>query len=47
LQVQTVKGYYKPYLAAIEPLQVKPREHELFQRMPGNAWVSVRSAMTD
>ncbi|KAF2736500.1 hypothetical protein EJ04DRAFT_511002 [Polyplosphaeria fusca] len=39
--VQLKKEYYKPYLAATEPLWLKPREMELWERMPGPNWVSV------
>lgn len=37
------KEYYVPYIEATEPMWVKPREFEIFERMPGNAWVSMSS----
>lgn len=33
LQTQLQKEYYKPYLAATEPLFVKPREYKLYSRL--------------
>ncbi|KAJ4292673.1 hypothetical protein N0V90_009336 [Kalmusia sp. IMI 367209] len=43
--VNLKKEYYKPYLEATEPLYLKPREFEIFERMPENQWVSVKEAM--
>ncbi|KAF1954591.1 hypothetical protein CC80DRAFT_493718 [Byssothecium circinans] len=45
MNVQLKKDYYKPYLAAIESMQVKPREFEILTRMAGNEWVSVSKEM--
>ena len=33
-QVQLKKEYYKPYIAATEPLWTKPREFKFWERMP-------------
>lgn len=38
LQVQATKPYYKPYLEASEPMYVRPRVQELWERMPGDEW---------
>ena len=35
LQVQLQKEYYKPYLAATEPMFIKPREFKILKRVPG------------
>ncbi|KAF4629857.1 hypothetical protein G7Y89_g8293 [Cudoniella acicularis] len=34
LQVQFQKDYYKPYIAATEPLFIKPREFQIFDKLP-------------
>ncbi|KAI4246872.1 MAG: hypothetical protein L6R42_009780, partial [Xanthoria sp. 1 TBL-2021] len=34
--VQITKDYYKPYLAATEPMFVKPREIKFYERMEGD-----------
>lgn len=31
----------KALLASMQPLFTKPREIEIWERMPGNSWVSV------
>lgn len=41
------KEYYKPYVAVTEPLWIKPREIEIWERMPGNAWVTVKKGLTE
>ncbi|KAF2868754.1 Afadin and alpha-actinin-binding-domain-containing protein [Massariosphaeria phaeospora] len=38
LTVQIQKEYYKPYMAATEPLFIKPREVEFYERMQGKTW---------
>jgi hypothetical protein len=43
--VQLKKEYYKEYLETTTPMWVKPREFEIFERMPGNEWVKVKEAM--
>jgi quinol monooxygenase YgiN len=45
--VQLTKDYYKPYLAATEPLWIKPRTFEIWERMPGNAWISVKEGLAN
>ncbi|KAF2258431.1 hypothetical protein CC78DRAFT_549151 [Lojkania enalia] len=40
VNVQLKKEYYKPYLAVTEPMFLKPREVEVWERMPGNEWVA-------
>lgn len=44
-QVQLEKDYYKPYIEKTQPMWVKPREHEILERMPGNQWVHVKAAL--
>ncbi|CAG8949538.1 hypothetical protein HYFRA_00007770 [Hymenoscyphus fraxineus] len=34
LGVQMQKDYYKPYLAATEPMFLKPREFKVFEKLP-------------
>ncbi|KAH7394307.1 hypothetical protein BKA66DRAFT_438668 [Pyrenochaeta sp. MPI-SDFR-AT-0127] len=46
-EVQMQKEYYKPYVAVTEPLWIKPREIEIWERMPGNAWVTVKKGLTE
>jgi hypothetical protein len=41
-QVQIKKDYYKPYHAAVKDMLLKPIEHEIYSRMPGNEWSSVK-----
>ncbi|KAL8999594.1 MAG: hypothetical protein Q9169_001554 [Polycauliona sp. 2 TL-2023] len=36
---QITKPYYAPYLAATEPMFVKPREVKFYHRMDDKAWV--------
>ncbi|KAI4253867.1 MAG: hypothetical protein L6R42_007413 [Xanthoria sp. 1 TBL-2021] len=36
MTVQITKDYYKPYLAATEPMFVKPREIKFYDRMEGD-----------
>lgn len=43
--MQLKKDYYKPYMEKTEPMFIKPREHELWERMPGNTWTSVSKEM--
>jgi hypothetical protein len=38
MKVQLQKEYYKPYLAITEPMFIKPREFEIWNRMPGKEW---------
>ncbi|KAG8157326.1 hypothetical protein KVR01_012710 [Diaporthe batatas] len=40
--VQIKKDYYKPYHAALQDMLLKPIEHEIYSRMPGNEWSSVK-----
>ena len=42
-QVQRHKPYYKHYREVVEPLFIKPQEVEIFSRMPGNEWASIRT----
>src|SRR5688500_2050766 len=44
-QVQLQKDYYKPSLAKIEPLLIKEREFEIWERYPGTEWVTVKKEM--
>jgi hypothetical protein len=37
--VQVNREYYKPYLAVTEPMWIKPREVEIWERMDGGKWV--------
>jgi hypothetical protein len=46
-QVQIPKDYYKPYFAVTEPMFIKPREFEIWERFPGNEWVAVKKEMTE
>jgi hypothetical protein len=46
-QVQIQKEYYKPYFAITEPMFIKPREVELWERFPGNEWVVVKKEMIE
>jgi hypothetical protein len=39
------KDYYKPYLAATEPLWIKPRTFEVWERMPDKAWTTVKEGL--
>jgi hypothetical protein len=34
--VQVQKDYYKPYYEKTNPMWVKPREHEIFVKLPGS-----------
>jgi hypothetical protein len=45
--VQIPKEYYKPYFAVTEPMFIKPREFEIWERFPGNEWVAVKKEMTE
>jgi quinol monooxygenase YgiN len=38
VQVQLKKDYYKSYAAETEPLWIKPREIEIWERMPSREW---------
>ncbi|POS73082.1 hypothetical protein DHEL01_v208525 [Diaporthe helianthi] len=40
--VQIKKDYYRPYHAALKDMLLKPVEHEIYSRMPGNEWTSVK-----
>ncbi len=40
-QEQLTKEYYKPYVAATEPLWIKPRELNFFNRMPAG-WIKAK-----
>jgi hypothetical protein len=40
-QVQAQKDYYKPYVAVTEPMWIKPRELEIWQRK-GEEWRNVK-----
>jgi hypothetical protein len=46
-QVQIPKEYYKSYFAVTEPMFLKPREYEIWERFPENEWVSVKKEMTE
>jgi len=35
------REYYKPYFAVTEPMFIKPREFEIWNRMPENDWLYV------
>ncbi|OCK95915.1 uncharacterized protein K441DRAFT_554130 [Cenococcum geophilum 1.58] len=37
-EVQLKKDYYKSYAAETEPLWIKPREVEVWERMPSREW---------
>jgi hypothetical protein len=41
--VQIPKEYYKPYFAVTEPMFIKPREFEIWERFPG----TVKKEMTE
>ncbi|KAF2470908.1 uncharacterized protein BDR25DRAFT_303506 [Lindgomyces ingoldianus] len=45
INVQFKKDYYKPYLTITEPIYIKPREHEIYDCMPGKDWVYVSKEM--
>jgi hypothetical protein len=45
--VQLKREYYKPYLAATEPMYIKPREFELWNRMEAVEWVMVDKSAYD
>jgi hypothetical protein len=36
------KEYYGPYLEVTEPMFLKPREFEIWKRMEGDEWRSVK-----
>ena len=38
VQVQLKKDYYKSYAAETEPLWIKPREIEIWERMSSREW---------
>ncbi|KAH7014675.1 hypothetical protein B0J12DRAFT_746956 [Macrophomina phaseolina] len=40
--VQEKKEYYKAYFETTRPMYKKPLELEIYTRMPGNKWVSVK-----
>ncbi|RYP37145.1 hypothetical protein DL768_010898 [Monosporascus sp. mg162] len=42
MNVQQHKPYYKHYHEVVEPMFIKPQEVEIFSRIPGNEWASVR-----
>ncbi|KAF2707230.1 hypothetical protein K504DRAFT_535755 [Pleomassaria siparia CBS 279.74] len=42
MNVQMKKPYYEPYLAITEPMFIKERTFEIWGRMPGKEWVSVK-----
>ncbi|KAI1125431.1 hypothetical protein F5Y10DRAFT_268155 [Nemania abortiva] len=42
MSVQAKKEYYNHYREHVEPLFIKPQETEIFSRIPGNSWASVR-----
>lgn len=42
--VQMTKDYYKPLFALTEPMLLKPRQFEVWERM-GDDWVSVKSSI--
>lgn len=42
MKVQLAKEYYKPYLAATEPMFIKPRQFEMFNRMPPG-WATAKA----
>ncbi|KAH7080183.1 hypothetical protein BKA63DRAFT_562889 [Paraphoma chrysanthemicola] len=42
IKIQINKEYYKPYVAITEPMWIKPRTIEIWERMPGNEWISIK-----
>lgn len=42
MQHQITKDYYKPYMAATEPLWIEPREFTFFSRMPAG-WTNAKA----
>jgi hypothetical protein len=42
IQVQSKKDYYTHYHEVVEPMFIKPQEVEIFSRIAGNEWASVR-----
>ncbi|CAO2657939.1 Nn.00g071990.m01.CDS01 [Neocucurbitaria sp. VM-36] len=45
--VQLQKDYYKPYVANTEPLWITPRVVEVYDRMPGSEWLTLKKEFTE
>jgi hypothetical protein len=45
--VQSKKEYYKTLGEAMEPITLKPREMEVWQRFPEKKWLTVKKEMME